>query len=105
MNAHESFTLDEGLDKNNVRTELIFEDGAVIKKTSFDAEPLIELAAKMRTDSEGQRWGDGRHIGFIPQHQLQHIMQTYESSEERKHQVLVYLRDHPKLVTFDKFLK
>jgi hypothetical protein len=103
--THESFTLDEGFDKNNVRTELIFEGGEVIKKTSYDAEPLIELASKMRSDSEGQRWGDGRHIGFIPQHELNHIMQTYKSSEERKHQMLVYLRDHPKLVTFDKFLK
>lgn len=105
MNAHESFTLDEGLDKNNTRTELIFEDGAVIKKTSYDAEPLIELAAKMRAGTAGQRWGDGQHVGFIPQHELQRILETYKSSEERKHQMLVYLRDHPKLVTFDKFLK
>lgn len=105
MNAHESFTLDEGLDKNNVRTELIFEGGEVIKKTSYDAEPLIELATQIRADTAGQRWGDQRHVGFIPQSDLQHILETYKSSEERKHQMLVYLRDRPKLVTFDKFLK
>jgi hypothetical protein len=104
-NTHESFKLDEGTDRYGVHTELIFEGGDVIKKSTYDATPLIEAASAARAATAGEKWGDGRHVGFIPQHQLLHIMQTYKTSEERKHQMLVYLRDHPKLVTFDKFLK
>ena len=55
--------------------------------------------------SDGQRWGDDRFVGIIPMAELTRINTTYQIAEERKHQILAWLRDNPKLVTFDKFLR
>lgn len=39
-------------------------------ETQQDIEPLLEVAQDSRNQNAGTRWGDGRHIGFVPQVQL-----------------------------------
>lgn len=105
MSAQDDFHLAFSADEYGVSTEMRIEDNALVTKQTYDAEPLIEAAAKARIATAGDRWGDGHFVGTIPMPELQRINQMYVSAEERKHAVLSWLRDNPKLVTFDKFLK
>jgi hypothetical protein len=45
-----------------------------------------------------------RKIGTIPMAVLTHIDDTYKSEVERKAQILLWLRENPRMVTFDRFL-
>jgi hypothetical protein len=101
----DDFHLAQSADEYGVSTEMMIEDGYFISKQSYDAAPMIEAAAAARVASDGKRWGDGQFVGIIPMPELQRINNTYKSAEERKHQILSWLRDNPKMVTFDKFLK
>ena len=95
----------EGANEYGISKELRIEDGNLITRHSYDAEPMIEAAHQARVMSEGRRWGDGQFVGIIPMAELTRINQTFQGAEERKHAILSWLRDNPKLVTFDKFLK
>ena len=101
----EDFHLVQSADEYGVTTEMMIEDGNFISKQTYDAGPMIEAAAAARVASDGKRWGDGQFVGIIPMPELQRINKQYASSEERKHAILTWLRDNPKLVTFDKFLR
>jgi hypothetical protein len=101
----EDFHLVQSADHYGVTTEMMIEDGNFISKQTYDAAPMIEAAAAARVANEGKRWGDGQFVGVIPMPELQRINQKYQGAEERKHAILTWLRDNPKLVTFDKFLK
>lgn len=98
-------TLDEGLDAWGTRKHIILEGDQAVTKLTYDAEPLIEAATAERHATSGERWGEGRKIGVIPMPELQRINAAYKSADERKHAILCWLRDNPKLVTFDKFLR
>ena len=100
-----NITIDEGVNEFGIRREIILDGDQAVTKLTYDAEPLIEAAAQARIDTQGQRWGDGRFVGIIPIAELSRINETYHGAEERKHQILSWLRDNPKLVTFEKFLK
>ena len=95
----------ESANEYGISKDLRIEDGHLITKHTYDAQPLIEAAHQARVMSDGKRWGDGQFVGIIPIAELTRINETYAGSEERKHQILSWLRDNPKLVTFDKFLK
>jgi hypothetical protein len=41
-------------------------DTATIE-TVQDIEPLLEAANRSRIETDGKRWGDGKHVAFIPQ--------------------------------------
>jgi len=98
-------TINEGVNGFGIQRQIILEGDQAVTKLTYDASPLLEAAQQARVASEGQRWGDGRFVGIIPIAELTRINDTYKSAEERKHQILSWLRDNPKLVTFDKFLK
>lgn len=100
-----SVTIDEGVNAYGIRRQIILEGDQAVQKLTYDAEPLIDQASAMRADTAGQRWGDMRHVGFIPQAELARIYETYKGAEERKKQILLFLKSRPALVTFDKFLK
>jgi hypothetical protein len=100
-----NITIDEGVNQFGVQREIILEGDQAVTKLTYDAEPMIRAAHDARIASEGQRWGDGHFVGIIPIAELTRINDTYKSSEERKHKILSWLRDNPKLVTFEKFLK
>lgn len=95
----------ESANEYGIAREIKEEGDQVITKITYDAEPLLEEAHARRVATASDRWGDSHHIGFIPMAELTRIQETYRTSEERKHAILTWLRDNPKLVTFDKFLK
>lgn len=101
----DDFRLVQSADEHGIATEMIVEDNNFITKQTYDAEPLLEAAQKARIATAGEKWGDGHFVGVIPLPELHRINQTYAGAEERKHAILSWLRDNPKLVTFDKFLK
>lgn len=95
----------ESADEYGIAKELKIEDNNLITKYTYDAQPMIAAAEQARIATAGKRWGDGQFVGVIPMAELQRINQTYQGAEERKHAILTWLRDNPKLVTFDRFLK
>lgn len=105
MELDANVTIDEGVNAYGIRRQIILEGDQAVSKLTYDAAPLLEEAHQRRIASAGDRWGDGHHVGTIPMAELAKIMETYGSAEERKHAILCWLRDNPKLVTFDKFLK
>lgn len=101
----DDFHIIESANEYGITRDIRIEDGNAITKQTYDAEPLIEAAHAARVASSSDRWGDGHFVGIIPLAELSRINETYKGAEERKHHILSWLRDNPKLVTFDKFLK
>lgn len=73
-----------------------------IQKT-YDAQPFLDAAAEMRAQTEGQRWGEMRHIGFIPMAELATMMRQDGSVDKKR--VTEFLKKNPALATFSKVLK
>jgi len=100
------FYIQESANEYGIAREIRTEgDESVVTKLTYDAEPMLKAAEILRTETAGQSWGNGRFVGIIPYAELNRINAEYQGAEERKHQILSWLRDNPKLVTFDKFLK
>ena len=95
----------ESANEYGISKDMRIEDGALVTRHTYDAQPMIEAAHQARVASSGKRWGDGQFVGVIPMAELTRINETYAGAQERKHQILCWLRDNPKFVTFDKFLK
>lgn len=105
MELESNVTIDEGFNAFGIRREITLEGDQAVTKLSYDAEPLLDYAAAARTSTAGDRWGDGHFVGIVPMAEVTRINQTYAGAEERKRQMLLWLKANPKLVTFDKFLK
>lgn len=105
MELDGSVTIDEGVNDFGVRREITLEGDQAITKLSYDAQPLIDHAADLRAMSAGDSWGNGHFIGIVPMAELTRINETYQGAEERKRQMVLWLKANPKLVTFEKFLK
>ena len=95
----------ESANEYGISKDMRIEDGNLVTRHTYDAQPMLEAAAHARTMSDGRRWGDGQFVGIIPFAELTRINETHSGAEARKHAILSWLRDNPKLVTFDKFLK
>lgn len=78
------------------------ETKTVIEK-KYDVEPFIETAAEMRRETEGQRWGDMRHVGFIPMAELGKMMRQDGTIDKKR--CMDFLRKNPALATFSKVLR
>lgn len=74
----------------------------VIEKT-YDAEPFKDAAAEMRAQTEGERWGEMRHIGFIPMAELGKMMRQDGTVDKKR--VVEFLKSNPALATFSKVLR
>lgn len=105
MELDGSVTIDEGVNAFGIRREITLESDQAITKLTYDAEPLLEQAAALRTLTAGDSWGEGHFIGIVPMAELTRINETYQGAEERKRQMVLWLKANPKLVTFEKFLK
>jgi hypothetical protein len=106
MELDANVTLDEGVNEYGIRRQIILEGDQAVTKLTYDAAPLLEEAHARRVHTAGDRWEDGHtHVGFVPMAELTRINDTYKSAEERKAQVLLWLKANPYMVTFDKFLK
>lgn len=73
-----------------------------IQKT-YDAEPFVEAAAEMRAQTEGERWGEMRHIGFIPMAELSKMLRQDGTVDKKR--CVEFLKKNPALCTFSKALK
>jgi hypothetical protein len=99
-------TIDEGVNEYGIRRQIILEGDQAVTKLTYDAAPLLEEAHARRVHTSGDRWNDGQtHVGFIPMAELTRINDTYKSADERKFQILMWLKQNPKMVTFEKFLR
>jgi hypothetical protein len=101
----ESFTINEGTDVYGVRKEVTFEGDQAVTKLTYDAEPILEAAHAARIQTADQRWGEMRKVGMIPMAVLNQINAKHQSALERKAAIVMWLKQNPKFVAFDKFLR
>ena len=106
MELANNVTIDEGVNQYGIHRQITLEGDQAVTKLTYDAEAMIDEAHARRVHTAGDRWNEGQtHVGFIPMAELTRINETYKSAQERKFQILLWLKNNPKLVTFDKFLK
>lgn len=74
----------------------------VIQKT-YDAQPLVDACAEARAVTEGERWGDMRHIGTIPMAELATMMRQDGTIDKKR--CIEFLKKNPAFVTFNKVLR
>lgn len=90
--------------EQGIRTEVHEEDGKLVFKKTYDAEPFLEEAAELRAVTRGERWGEvGRHVGYIPMAVLGQMMRQDGSFDKKA--VRKWLQKNPAFVTFEKYLK
>lgn len=89
--------------ETGITTSVHYLDGKTVIQKEYDAQPFLEAAADMRAATEGQRWGENRHVGFIPMAELGKMMRQDGGFDRER--VIAWLRANPKLATFSKVLK
>lgn len=77
-------------------------DKVVFQKT-YDAEPFKVAAAAMRDATEGEKWGEMRHVGFIPNAELATMLRQDGTIDQKR--VMAFLKANPALCTFSRALK
>lgn len=77
-------------------------DKVVFQKT-YDAEPFKYAAAEMRKATEGEKWGEMRHVGFIPNAELATMLRQDGTIDQKR--VRAFLKANPALCTFSRALK
>jgi len=77
-------------------------DRIVFEKT-YDAEPFKARAAEMRSATEGEKWGEMRHVGFIPNAELATMLRQDGTVDQKR--VMAFLKANPLLCTFSRVLK
>lgn len=78
------------------------ENKVVIEKR-YDAEPFLEVAKEMRAQTDGQRWGEMRHVGFIPMAELATMLRQDGTIDKKR--CMEFLKKNPAFATFSKVLK
>jgi hypothetical protein len=89
--------------ETGITTSVHYLDGKTVIEKSYDAQPLLDTAAEMRAETEGQRWGEMRHVGFIPMAELGKMMRQDGGFDHER--VVAWLKANPKLATFSRLLK
>lgn len=79
------------------------DSGKVVIEKRYDAEPFIEVAKDVREATEGEKWGEMRHVGFIPMAELATMLRQDGGIDQKR--CLEFLRRNPALCTFSKVLK
>lgn len=77
-------------------------DRVVFEKT-YDAEPFKARAAEMRSATEGEKWGEMRHVGFIPNAELATMLRQDGTIDQKR--AMAFLKANPLLCTFSRALK
>lgn len=81
----------------------IEDSGKTVIQKTYDAQPLLDRAAEMRARTEGERWGEMRYVGTIPDAELATMMRQDGGIDKKR--VNAWLKRNPDLVAFSKFLK
>ena len=77
-------------------------DRVVIQK-SYDASEMLRQAEAARQQTDGQQWGEMRHVGFIPMAELAKFYRQDGGFDHKR--CIAWLKQHPAFVTFEKVLK
>lgn len=96
--VYEEFDPVTGIKSRVHRTET----KTVIDK-EYDAQPFLEAAKDMRAMTAGQKWGEMRHVGYIPMAELGKMMRQDGTIDKKR--CIQWLKANPALVTFEKLLK
>ena len=78
-------------------------DGRVVFQKTYDAQPFLDAASEMRAATDGESWGEMRHVGFIPMAELGKMMRQDGGIDQKR--VISFLRANPLLATFSRVLK
>jgi hypothetical protein len=89
--------------QTGITTSVHYLDGKTVIEKSYDAQPLIEVAASMRAATEGESWGEMRHVGFIPMAELGKMMRQDGGFDRSR--MIAWLKANPMMATFSKVLK
>jgi hypothetical protein len=100
----ENVTINEGVDAYGNAHTLILEGDQLVKKTTFDAEPLLEEAKAQRNHTAGERWGDMRRVATLPM-AVYAKFASIQDNRERQRQVRLWIQQNPAFCTFDRYLK
>ena len=100
----ESFVLDEGIDPFGIHTQVSFEGDRVIKKQTYDVEPLLEACKEERNATSGERWGEMRKVGSIPMAVYTRYL-SIQGTKERQKFLRKWLKENPAFITFDRYMK
>lgn len=98
-----NYTIQERDPITGIETTVHRLDGKVVIQKGYDAAPFLELAAAARADTEGQRWGEMRHVGTIPMAELSKFYR--QDGKLDKKRMVAWLKTNPAFVTFNKLLK
>lgn len=79
------------------------DSGKVVIEKQYDARPFVDMAAEARASTAGERWGDMRHVGFIPMAELATMMRQDGTIDKKR--CIEWLKKNPALVTFERLLK
>lgn len=74
---------------------------AIEKK--YDAAQLLAAAQEKRAATDGERWGEMRHVGYVPMAELATMLRQDGRLDMKR--MTAWLKANPALVTFDRFLK
>jgi hypothetical protein len=99
----EPFTIKDHDAQTGILTTVHRTENAVQIVKTYDAEPLLEAAATQRAATEGERWGEMRHVGFIPMAELAKFIRQDGGFDNAR--CIAWLRQNPAMVTFSKVLK
>lgn len=103
INQYEGVVYQEADAQTGIKTRVHDLGERVVIEKQWDAKPFIETAHAMREATAGQRWGEMRHVGFIPMAELAKMMRQDGTVDKKR--VVAFLKANPALATFDKVLK
>lgn len=99
----EVFSLSEFDKQTGIKTTVNSVEGKVQIVKTYDAEPFLKEAEAARQQTEGQRWGEMRHVGYIPNAVLATFFRQDGGFDSKR--CVAWLRQNPAFVTFSKVLK
>lgn len=98
-----TFTIKDHDAVTGITTTVQSVDGRIRIGKAYDAEPFLEHAAAARFATDGEKWGDMRHIGSIPMAEMAKFYRQ-DGGFDRK-RCLEWIRANPAFCTFSKALK
>jgi hypothetical protein len=89
--------------QTGIQTKVYQDETKTVIDKQYDVQPFLLAAAEARAETEGQRWGDMRHVGTIPMAELSKMMRQDGTIDQKR--CIEFLKKNPAFVTFSKVLK
>lgn len=99
-----STTVDEGVDAYGTRTQLHFQGDSLIVQKSFDGKGLADQCKAINKATEGERWGEMRHVGTLPMAVYGKAL-AIKDNRERMTFIRNWLSENPDFITFNRYMK